>query len=691
MTQDAKILATLDSYLSYHEELKNRLPNIILIFHKFPEPRFEQHFFKLIRAMDYFRKRITDKNYSNVIFVFSHLCWAVKRDKRRPERRLGIFQEIIEEYTSYPKPIHLVIAENKRTVIEYELPMLNGYYKLPNNESYPKNLFDKLDLITQKGRDMIGQGVFRTAFRNSNNFNVSRITVNLVDTIMDYNSVERYFGVQPYSYYYYLSPSQQSQEVNQILKRAFDHHLNGELRKRFSSSLSNVQIAMRRRNILKTENIPQDRDDVANLLSALEYDEATRIILEKGLGLSLPEFPTNVVAGFSYDVFRDKVLSTSPFQMTSLQYSDIGFLIPAALTFKIEQVDKLNFDIYKSKEAYLKIRQHLLGLEGNIIPLENFQATLKPGSNIRALSFKNYSCSLSVTREFRRFELIFNTGDLNKEFKDAVQALPSFNEIDHDNVNQWKVFFKNYGTHFVRSVYGGGAIQINLKSNKSIDHEFVEKLLHLLKFVDEMTNELPSSYNYNTTIFGESMEYSLKFVGGTPIKHTNNLTLLSMEKARSLFSNWKKSLKVNPAVLETEITLERISYAVKELGKNYTEMVDRAARIYFQPELESSFTSNISGPGFDRENTPLLLDIMNAVQLSEQLLNNLIVSMKKEETKIGHQKLQVEYEVEHGLRDKNILTAEKVRLTFESKYLEKLRNIINKHKTCVTSGIYCWA
>ncbi|CAL8067922.1 unnamed protein product [Orchesella dallaii] len=93
--QDAKFLAILDQFLSTHEELKDRIPNAVLVFHKFTDNRFAgegSRYVKMLRGLNAFREKLTDENYSNVIHVFTHFSSATKQTKRNPWARLATFK-----------------------------------------------------------------------------------------------------------------------------------------------------------------------------------------------------------------------------------------------------------------------------------------------------------------------------------------------------------------------------------------------------------------------------------------------------------------------------------------------------------------------------------------------------------------------------------------------------------------------
>ncbi|CAL8138946.1 unnamed protein product [Orchesella dallaii] len=181
--QDAKSLATLETYLENHEELQNRIPNVVLVFHDYNDTNFQRddaEFINMLRGLNRLYDRITDWEYSNVIFVLSHFCSATTADTRQPTKRLSQFKQVIEGFSTFPKPYHLVVAEDKAK--EHKLPLRNGFYKLPNKEYYPRNLLEKLELVIKNGGDAVGFEIFRTAFRDSENFNVTASHFDIVES-----------------------------------------------------------------------------------------------------------------------------------------------------------------------------------------------------------------------------------------------------------------------------------------------------------------------------------------------------------------------------------------------------------------------------------------------------------------------------------------------------------------------------
>ncbi len=114
-----------------------------------------------------------------------------RRTVRYPKTKLAAFKRIIEETSRFPKPITIVVAENKAE--EQELPLVGGYYRLPNGEYYPKNLFEKIQQLTLRGGDPIGEAIITAARRGSDHFNITSSSMSLVRS--GNSKVAKYMGI----------------------------------------------------------------------------------------------------------------------------------------------------------------------------------------------------------------------------------------------------------------------------------------------------------------------------------------------------------------------------------------------------------------------------------------------------------------------------------------------------------------
>ncbi|CAL8121544.1 unnamed protein product [Orchesella dallaii] len=590
--QDAKFLATLDNFLSTHEELNDLKPNAILVFHNFNDNRFageSNSFIKMLRGIDSFRERLTDENFSNVIHVLTHYSSVSGRTRRRPTERINAFRKVIQEYTTFPRPTIITVAENKGT--EESLPMINGYFRLANNEYYPRNLFDQLEFITKNGADPIGQGVFRSAFRDSQEINVTKTTYKLTSNEGD--MVQRYLRIVSNTYL-----DINKTEVSELLQQVWDNELSEELKAESTNALQYLQNALHMRHINSKDDVPKTTTEVLKLLTVLRGDLATRTLLEKAIGIKPPNFPQNPIAGYCYNIFTDAPLPETPFQMEELHESDIGFMLPNFLTCKLEQSSTENFIFVEDQPSYVRERLRRIGIEDQVSPTL-FNGATKPGYNIKTTAFQNGGSLLSAQRTFKRFQFVVNERSMLKQgFVESVKALPNFNEHDNETVTKWIDFFETYGTHVVKSIDGGGAIEIQLRNNGSIDKEMSRALFSLISFTEDIAffmGDNETSEEANRTLFKSEIDHTLLFSGGSPKYHTKDFIKLRLEDAADMMSRWQKSLKYSPTLLTSEIELIPISRVARKIGSNYEQEIQRVANIIYNSTLKYVPKSNPVG------------------------------------------------------------------------------------------------
>jgi hypothetical protein len=597
LDQDAKFLATLEEFLDGHEELSTRMPNVILVFHKFTDNRFAGEgsaFVKMIRGLDEFRPRITDKKYSNVIFVFSHFTGEINPVIRNPKKKLAALKKVIEEYSQFPRPIVIAAAENKAS--EQNLPMVNGYYKLPNGDYYPRNLFDRITQITSGGQDVIGEAIIRTAFRDPDDFNVTASDFTLVDP--KNSRVPKFLGILSGAVY-----NVEQTEVSQMLATAYET-LDPQLKQRFPDGLYYLQKALNIRNIRTAADIPRTTTGIVQLLTDLKQNDAVLELLHKAFDISPPVLKENVLTGYSYNVFKDFPLAVSPFNLGALTNSDIGYKFPSMITCVVDTQAKDVLHFFGSRKEYMEERMKGLNIGGRM-SLDSFTGVTKAGYNVVSeITSPEGQQILPITavRELRKFELVLNDRfTLTPEFKKIVRTLTPYNESNHESVDQWKTFFNEYGTHVVKSVYGGGAIEIELSSDKPFSMDITRTLLSFIQFAEDISLGKVG----NSSFASEGTQHSLKFNGGDKAYHTSDLTKMSLQDASNLLENWKDSLSLSPTILTTEMRLLPISEIVKREGQNISSEIERASGLLFNSTLKYVPPPKPSTllPGEDRGNT----------------------------------------------------------------------------------------
>ncbi|CAL8136946.1 unnamed protein product [Orchesella dallaii] len=195
-----------------------------------------------------------------------------------------------------------------------------------------------------------------------------------------------------------------------------------------------------------------------------------------------------------------------------------------------------------------------------------------------------------------------------------------------------------YGTHVVKSIHGGGAIEIQLRNNGPVNKEFSKALFSLINFGENMeffegVNE--TSKDGSRTVLQEGIDHTLVFSGGNPQYQTRDFTQLSIEDAVELMSKWQKSLKYRPTLLTSEIELIPISRVAKKIGSKYEQEIERVAAILYNATLKSfpklrPGTAHGSTPP-SRQETEFMNQISMEIQKSDQRLQEIMMSLKKTE------------------------------------------------------------
>ncbi len=587
LERDARFLATLDEYLSGHEELSHRIPNIVLVFGKFHDNRYSgkgSNFVKMLNGLELFRDRLTDKKFSNVIFVLSHFMSETVEVTRRPTSKLRSFKKVIEEFSLFPKPISIVVAENKAE--SQGLTMLNGYFKLPNGEFYPRNLFDKIQQILTHSEDPIGEAVIRLGFKDSDNFNITGRHFTLVES--DNGKAIKYLS--------HLSGALfeiEETEVSQILAQTHAS-MADSLKANYPEALPYLQRALNLRNIRHKTDVPRTTLEIVDLLKSLKQNDAVSFLLQSAFGLSPPTLKEQLLTGHSYNLLEDKPLTISPFKFGALKISDSGYKFPNVMSCEIQHETKGILRMFGSREEYVKDRLQSLGEDPTAVPADNFTGVVRPGCNVYSFSVTRPpgevdTFTLSAVREHRTFELLLNDKpELTPEFSRVVQALPQFNTSDRDSVDAWKSFFATYGTHVVKSTHGGGSIEIQVTARGDMGAltEIAESMFQLIQFAEDLT-ATHLSYSNDTSRNATGVpNHVLKFKGGNVKYHATDLTSMGLGAAAELLEKWRESVDLSPAILTSDMRLLPISQVAKKLGRNISSEIERAARLLFNSKFE---------------------------------------------------------------------------------------------------------
>lgn len=470
IAEDARFLAYLDDFLSKHEDLRRNLPNVVLMFSKFSDNRYrgdEANFVKMLRTIDLFKDKIIDKKATNVIFVLTHYMSETKDLTRDPSERIQSIRNVIQEFSTLPRPIHIVLAENKPE--ESHLPSINGFYRLPNGEFYPKNLFNQMQRNLVNNGDPVGEAIIRSAFSNSDNFRISGKRTRLLHK--SNAKVTRYLGLLAA-----FNIPVSGTEVSTELDKAYEE-LDPVLKSKYSDAL-NINILQRSlflRNILRLSDLPQSTSETLKLLENIQINPATIQLLQNALNVTVPEFKGNFVVGSGYSLISDNISPSKIFN-TEISTNDL----PTDLLFKIPsvyQVGLLNqldnqFQVVTKMEDFIKHRMNALAISENTIPFSKYKSLPLEhlGFNLISLSVDSNSTpeiiwnSLTATVDYNTFYVSLSKhSKFSDEFSTILGRLEKLDLGDSTNVENWQQFFERYGTHVVTNAYGGGSIKVTVK------------------------------------------------------------------------------------------------------------------------------------------------------------------------------------------------------------------------------------
>jgi hypothetical protein len=460
ITHDSQFLATLDQFLTKHEDLKRSVPNIILICVKFHENRFYGEgsaFVKMLKTIELFRDKLVDPKFSNIIFVLTHFMSETKQVQRDPGPKIQRFKQVIAEFSTLPNPIVLVVAENKPE--QSELPSLNGYWQLPNGEYYPKNLFNQIQRTLTSCGDPIGLSIIQTAFSRTDPFQVQGNTFPILPPTN--SKVIKYLSALSS-----LERPPTSNEVTEALDSAYSH-LDPELKKKFPSILNHLKRVLSLKNLNSFRQIPKTTVEILKLLKEVQLNPASIFLLEKGLNLTTPYFSGDLIVGSGYDLVNDRPRMAPIFNLNANHYpSDIGFHVPDCIQTNLENSIRNVFSIMNSKNEYLSVRLTNLDLHQDSHGLENLlsnSAGTKPGMNIIS-SPDDPNLKLSALIEYQIFQLrLDRSANLSSEYVEELRSLGPFDINNFESVRAWNRFFQLYGTHAVVAASGGGSIEVEVK------------------------------------------------------------------------------------------------------------------------------------------------------------------------------------------------------------------------------------
>ncbi|CAL8109649.1 unnamed protein product [Orchesella dallaii] len=582
---DTEILASLKAYLS-----DKGLPTFFLVVTKFNDNLIYQQYTQLVKRVEIFQRALFHTTTDNTVFLLARFLTDSQEIRQFPSDMVNEFKRVIEHSTTFPSPIEILLGDNKP---DEATPVENGYYRLPNNELYPKNVWEKLlevsrrSIVTQNERS---QTVIKHVLESMIESREAELrTKEVVPHIED----EVEFEEDIKALLYLLSQDNVQLPHNEIQGRLHSELENQDAETQIEGSLQTLalQIYLRNNNITEFNQLPQTIPEVVRLLQVDGISSKySLLLLENGLHVEAPAYPTNNLAvGYGYDLLRSTILRTTPFQENLQVISTcLGYYFP-----KFMDCEKLDHVVEKTlvnvAETAEELQQECLKHLTLPLPVTGINGTQL--RNCEAKPFLNWKPSVSgrlvVVREVRVLKCKIRTRNdiaLNKHFIAAVNELPSLNTSDSRSVSEWRLFLHHFGTYIVKKGYGGGSYQATL----TLSEEETPTVLATKESVEQTLNSIVVFGNSSVESENESKDILYQFHGGNVDPRANQLHELDSSEVRNeILEGWTNSLNIDFDMLTNELELMPLSQLVGVVDADKEADAASATSLLLQGILEA--------------------------------------------------------------------------------------------------------
>jgi hypothetical protein len=180
---------------------------------------------------------------------------------------------------------------------------------------------------------------------------------------------------------------------------------------------------------------------------------------------------------------NDSILGNSIYQLsgkTKLTWA--GLQIPDEVDIYTENSTFARCEQLSSIEEYMRKRLADLSVNADISFIGS-KVSIRNGYSVSSLSSKSFSeKTLLIERHCFRVTIDDDKLKLSDRFRRDVDELPdSYEKNNEANVNRWKGFFDKYGTHIVKTAWGGGACTATVKvaSSNCSEEDLHQLMVHI--------------------------------------------------------------------------------------------------------------------------------------------------------------------------------------------------------------------
>ncbi|CAL8071150.1 unnamed protein product [Orchesella dallaii] len=584
---DGRILASMKSYI-----YQNGIPDYYLALSTISDYWIDDEdssFVQFLNHIELFQRTyIGTPRDDNIVFLLTKLMSERIGRQRRPETKISMFREVIEDYTSYRgQSITAIVGENNAGK-DFNAPIEGGYYRLPNGQHYPKNIWDALINITSNdNRDGFAKKQILATVMNSRESNNVTCEARAVSTSWFY------YDDDVHDYLYLLQQSNitvQENEVNDKIQHEFNKASSRTKEQCIVQKLA-LQLRLQNMNITTENDLPKTPSQQTALYHSNRFSSGvSAMLLAEAFNMQMPEYSKSLHVGYGYDLIADEIIPESPFRIDALSPSDVGYELPNFLNCR--QLFEPDIKYYKSYSQhvsdYIEERLKYLDFDGkeNASDYElDFQ--LKEGFNLKLDDDSNELVTLSAFQEIRTVKCTLEKENLhlllNENMLEAINSMSEFDCTKIASVNEWTSFFFKFGSHIVTESFGGGIMYGSLVgsnlTNILVSENSINSVLNsIVQFTNFSANLQPPTY---------------RIYGGNPNVQLYNPYDLSNDTRKLLLNAWTESLRSDFVMLNYELGLEPISAFIKPFNQEKGEFVEKAIELLLRGDLK--YARKVSG------------------------------------------------------------------------------------------------
>jgi len=571
LTEDACLCASLSSYFCSDETRKIQHPDLVLVLlnyeSHFLNSRESQPLQNFLRIVFHYHS-VEFKSKPAIQFVMTHST------KLSPTS----IARISKEFTG-------LVRNSTRVVI----PPSAVAFHARDATSHPQDLFQTL---CQKSNP-VWNGAFGPNYPKSL---LSSVVSNSFPLPPTCPSLRIFKTVE--SIYKMGSPFEQT-ELSLLLEIGWEN-IELDLRSKYPLALVTLQQLLNSKGLKTFDALPADPIRVLELLHALpSHDPATADLFTETLQVRIPSCYAAQYIGQGYDVSKDQGTRVTPFEFSGLQKTSAVGLLPEEVSCRITDDREIIFKFYEAFDDYVMDRFEDLGLAHVTLPkhsnLSPSGTSPRRGYNVINPNDPKTS-SATATIEYRLFQLFSSSLEevpFKTKFWKDLTSLRELDVRDPETLEGWEEFFSYWGTHVVKSAYGGGAIDVNFRGKvlhriwKGLKERKMERVdefetTRVFQWITGDGLDLDFNSNKNDGEFLRGFDVDSKFTGGDIRFQQQDLTKLSPNSVAGVRNGWIQTLPLAPVILESNLGLVATSYFVRMKSEELATKMDNAFFYFYK-------------------------------------------------------------------------------------------------------------